>query len=74
MMIPKTTDGRVLFAVPWHNSVVLGTTDTAVSKVSIEPVPLEEEIQFILAHANLYLENRINRSDVKAFCRSATIS
>ena len=66
MMIPKTTDGRVLFAVPWHNSVVLGTTDTAVSKVSIEPVPLEEEIQFILAHANLYLENRINRSDVKS--------
>lgn len=66
MMIPKTTDGRVLFAVPWHNSVVLGTTDTPVEHVSIEPRPLEEEIEFILEHANLYLENNINRSDVKS--------
>lgn len=66
MMIPKTKDGRVLFAVPWHNSVVLGTTDTGISEISIEPKPLEEEIAFILDHANLYLDKTITRSDVKS--------
>ncbi len=66
MMIPKTDDGRVLFAVPWHNKVVLGTTDTPVSAIETDPVPLEEEIEFVLHHANLYLEKNINRSDVSS--------
>ncbi len=64
MMIPKTDDGRVLFAVPWHNKVLLGTTDTPVTTISIEPKPLPEEIGFILHHANRYLSQTITKKDV----------
>lgn len=64
LMIPKTDDGRVLFAVPWHDKVVLGTTDTPIDNISFEPVPLEEEIAFVLLHANRYLSQNIERSDV----------
>lgn len=64
LMIPRTDDGRVLFAVPWHNKVVLGTTDTPVEQIVVEPKPLEEEINFILHHANRYLEATIQRGDV----------
>jgi glycerol-3-phosphate dehydrogenase len=66
LMIPKTDDGRVLFAVPWHNKVVLGTTDTPVDDISFEPKPLEEEIEFVLHHANRYLSHDIQRSDVSS--------
>jgi glycerol-3-phosphate dehydrogenase len=66
VMIPKTDDGRVLFAVPWHNKVVLGTTDTAVHAASLEPVPQEEEINFILQHIGRYLTKDPQRSDVKS--------
>ncbi len=64
VMIPKTNDGRVLFAVPWHGKVVIGTTDTPVEKPSLEPVALEEEIDFILSTAGKYLEKAPQRSDV----------
>ena len=64
MMIPKTDDGRVLFAVPWHNKVILGTTDTPVKHISIEPTPLQEEINFIIHHANQYLSQKISETDV----------
>jgi glycerol-3-phosphate dehydrogenase len=64
MMIPKTEDGRVLFAVPWHDKVVLGTTDTPVKEASIEPRPLEEEIDFILRTAAQYLADPPTRQDV----------
>ena len=47
LMIPKTSDGRVLFAVPWHDKVVVGTTDTPLDEHSLEPKALEEEIEFI---------------------------
>ena len=63
-MIPKTDDGRVLFAVPWHNYVVVGTTDTTVERPSLEPRPLEEEIDFILRTADRYLSGRPRREDV----------
>ncbi len=66
MMIPKTDDGRVLFAVPWQNKVVIGTTDTPVLTIDIEPKPLEEEIEFIINHFNRYTASPINRSDVKS--------
>ncbi len=66
MMIPKTEDGRVLFAVPWHDKVVVGTTDTPIESHSLEPKPLEEEISFILHHINKQLEVVINRNDVKS--------
>jgi Glycerol-3-phosphate dehydrogenase len=48
LMIPKTEDGRVLFGVPWHNKVVLGTTDTPLNNHCLEPKALEEEIDFVL--------------------------
>ena len=48
IMIPKTSDGRVLFAVPWHGKVILGTTDTPLDEHSLEPQALDEEIEFIL--------------------------
>ncbi|WP_159021371.1 glycerol-3-phosphate dehydrogenase/oxidase [Formosa sp. L2A11] len=62
--IPKTDDGRVLFLVPWHNRVIVGTTDTPLEKESLEPVALEEEIGFILATAGRYLTKAPKRSDV----------
>ena len=64
MMIPKTDDGRVLFAVPWHNKTILGTTDTPVKDTSIEPKPLPEEIHFIIHHANKYLSKQVTEKDV----------
>jgi glycerol-3-phosphate dehydrogenase len=65
-MIPKTDDGRVLFAVPWHNKIVLGTTDTPVSKPSLEPIPKEEEINFLLTHIGRYLTKDPQLIDVKS--------
>ena len=64
LMIPKTSDGRVLFAVPWHGKVVVGTTDTPVKDASLEPIALEKEIAFILDTAGLYLKKNPTRADV----------
>ncbi|CAA6689745.1 MULTISPECIES: glycerol-3-phosphate dehydrogenase/oxidase [unclassified Lentimonas] len=55
IMIPKTADGRVLFAVPWHDHVVVGTTDTPLDSKSLEPRALAEEREFIMTHACKYL-------------------
>ena len=66
LMIPKTSDGRVLFAVPWHDKVVVGTTDTPLDEHSLEPKALEEEIEFILATAKEYLIQAPTRKDVKS--------
>jgi glycerol-3-phosphate dehydrogenase len=64
IMVPHTPDGRVLFAVPWHDHVVVGTTDMPVDHVSKEPVPTEEEIGFILTNASKYLAKAPTRKDV----------
>lgn len=64
VMIPKTSDGRVLFAVPWYDKVVVGTTDTLMEESSVEPAALEEEVQFILNTAANYLNRAPQRSDV----------
>ena len=64
VMIPHTADNRVLFAVPWHGRVVVGTTDTPVDTVSLEPRPLDAEIDFLLSHAARYLVRHPARSDV----------
>ena len=64
VMVPHTPDGRVLFAVPWHDHVVVGTTDWGVDNITIEPVPLDEEIGFILANAAKYLSKTPGRSDI----------
>lgn len=64
IMIPKTDDGRVLFAVPWHDKVVVGTTDTLMEHPVLEPVALEKEIEFILRTAGRYLSKQPAREDV----------
>ncbi len=64
IMVPKTSDGRVLFAVPWHDKVVVGTTDIPRDNAESEPRPLEEEINFILSTASLYMNPAPKRSDV----------
>lgn len=64
MMIPKTDDGRVLFAVPWQGKVVIGTTDTHVDHIDLEPLPLAEEIHFVLEHFNRYTNASITKEDV----------
>ena len=64
MMIPETADGRVLFAVPWHNYILVGTTDTPLEKQSLEPVAMDQEIDFILETAGQYLNRKPERKDV----------
>jgi len=64
IMIPKTSDGRVLFAIPWYNKVVLGTTDTPLDAISLEPVAMEKEIDFILSTAELYFVKPPRREDI----------
>ena len=66
MLIPKTRDGRVLFAIPWHNAVLLGTTDVEVREAEFDPQPSEDEIDFILETASGYLAKPLYRSDVLA--------
>ncbi len=64
IMIPHTSDGRVLFAVPWHNKVIVGTTDTPVDNISLEPRAMQEEIDFLLSTSAEYLVNPPERKDV----------
>lgn len=66
IMVPHTDDGRVLFAVPWNGKIVLGTTDTPVDTTSLEPIAMEEEIDFILKHATQYLTGNPTRKDVRS--------
>jgi len=64
LMIPRTPDGRVLFAIPWQGRLLVGTTDIPVDTVSEEPKPLEEEITFVLETVGRYLTCQPTRSDV----------
>ncbi len=64
IMVPHTDDGRVLFAVPWHDRVIVGTTDTPMEEISLEPRPLEDELEFLLTHAVRYLTKDPDRSDI----------
>jgi len=64
LMVPKTADGRVLFAVPWHGCVVVGTTDTARSVAELEPRALDEERDFVMEHARRYLARDPADADV----------
>ena len=66
LMIPKTDDGRVLFAIPWHDKLLLGTTDTPVSKVTTEPKPMKEEVDFIIRNFTQYSAATITYKDVTA--------
>ena len=66
MLIPKTADGRVLFAVPWLGKVILGTTDTPRNDLAREPLPFQEEIDFILQESARYLSRAPTLADVKS--------
>jgi glycerol-3-phosphate dehydrogenase len=66
MMVPKTADGRVLFAVPWLGKVILGTTDTPCHDLAREPLAFDEEIEFILTESAKYFRRAPNRADVKS--------
>lgn len=66
LMVPKTADGRVLFAVPWLGKVILGTTDTPRHDLAREPLPFKEEIEFILNESARYLRRAPTRADVKS--------
>jgi glycerol-3-phosphate dehydrogenase len=66
LMVPRTSDGRVLFVIPWHDHAVAGTTDTPVDAPSLEPKALDDEIEFILETAGRYLSRPPTREDVLA--------
>ncbi|MBS1991744.1 MAG: glycerol-3-phosphate dehydrogenase/oxidase [Cyanobacteria bacterium SZAS LIN-3] len=64
IMVPHTSDGRVMFAIPWHNHLLVGTTDTPIQEPSLEPKPFDHEIEFILETAGRYLSRKPERKDV----------
>jgi glycerol-3-phosphate dehydrogenase len=66
LMVPRTSDGRVLFVIPWHDHAVAGTTDTPVDAPSLEPKAFDEEIEFVLETAGRYLTRPPTRADVLA--------
>jgi glycerol-3-phosphate dehydrogenase len=66
IMVPRTSDGRVMFAIPWHGHALVGTTDTPIKSVELEPTALDEEVTFILETASRYLARPPTRADVKS--------
>jgi len=66
IMVPHTSDGRVMFAIPWHGHTLVGTTDTPIAEPTLEPAAFEQEIEFILQTASLYLAHKPERADVRS--------
>jgi glycerol-3-phosphate dehydrogenase len=64
IMVPHTSDGRVMFAIPWHGHTLVGTTDTPVAEATLEPVAMEQEVEFLLSTSSRYLSRKPTRSDV----------
>jgi glycerol-3-phosphate dehydrogenase len=64
IMVPHTADGRVMFAIPWHDHALVGTTDTPITEPALEPRALKEEIDFILETAAKYLHKAPTKRDV----------
>jgi glycerol-3-phosphate dehydrogenase len=68
LIVPKTADGRVVFAIPWHDHTLVGTTDTpldaTLDAAPLEPVALPEEVDFLLKTVSDYLSDRPERGDV----------
>ena len=64
IMVPHTDDGRVLFVIPWHGKVLVGTTDTAMDHADLEPRAMKEEIGFILRNAARYLARDPKEEDI----------
>ncbi|HWL09742.1 MAG TPA: glycerol-3-phosphate dehydrogenase/oxidase [Planctomicrobium sp.] len=69
IIIPKTSDGRVVFIIPWHGAVLIGTTDIAEPSPILDPAPTEEEVIFLLECANRFLTRQVKHSDIRSmFC------
>lgn len=66
LMVPKTADGRVLFAVPWLGKLILGTTDSPRQDVVREPEPFREEVDFILQESARYLTRAPRAADIRS--------
>ncbi|MGZ3540471.1 MAG: glycerol-3-phosphate dehydrogenase/oxidase [Vulcanimicrobiaceae bacterium] len=66
MLVPKTDDGRVVFVIPWHGHVIVGTTDVPAPAAELDPQPSREEIDYIIAHYNRYAERKASRAHVLA--------
>ena len=64
IMVPHTSDGRVMFAIPWHGHTVVGTTETPLTQAPLEPVALDQEVEFMLETASLYLAKRPTKADI----------
>jgi glycerol-3-phosphate dehydrogenase len=64
IMVPHTSDGRVMFAIPWHGHTLVGTTDTPVTQATLEPVAMDQEVDFLLSTASRYLAKKPTRADV----------
>ena len=64
ILVPHTRDGRVIFLIPWHDCVMVGTTDTAIDEIPVEPKPQPDEIDFLLEYASQYLDHDPSRKDV----------
>ncbi len=66
IMVPHTDDGRILFATPWHDKIIVGTTDTPVTEYLLEPIPLQKEIDFLITHIARYLTEDPTHDDIKS--------
>lgn len=66
IMVPRTDDGRVLFGIPWYDRVLLGTTDTSVDRIRVEPRAFSEEIDYLIEHAGRYLHKKPTRRDIRS--------
>ena len=64
IMVPHTSDGRILFAIPWHNHVVVGTTDVEIDEPTLDPTADENEIDFLLSSASKYLVKDPSKEDI----------
>lgn len=64
LMVPKTSDGRVLFAIPWQGRLLAGTTDVPTTEASLDPSPSTEEIAYILGHLRDYLRRTPEPHDI----------
>jgi glycerol-3-phosphate dehydrogenase len=64
IMVPHTSDGRMMFAIPWHGHTLVGTTDTPIAEPTLEPVAMEQEVDFLLSTSSRYLAGKPTRADV----------
>jgi glycerol-3-phosphate dehydrogenase len=64
ILVPHTKDGRVMFAIPWHDHTLVGTTDTPIPEAELEPVAMEQEVEFMLETASLYLAKKPTKADI----------